>query len=253
MTRLGILLFFVVPTSSISADVVVTSQARVSTDNTPYQTYVLGWDVKFYDLSELTDTVIMSEITTALREQLRVVNGVLPQPALNNLQTRVEIKIDSRCDWGARAVYFSAWDDILFRCYEYALALLKYSDPCLYVEAKSSYVCVNEVIVLHEIAHAFHDIFVKDGFQNECIRESYARAVDFYDSDVEPRYQGNRDEYWRSNPKEFFADFSVMLWHRHWDEPLTRHRMNAYFREPIRSLWLGKYPPGNRYSASSCQ
>ena len=238
---------------SINADIVLEQPVRASDDNTPFQSHIAGWDVKFYDLMEIEDPLIMSEITSALGSQLRVVNGLLPQPALNNLQTSVEIKIDNRCNWGARAAYYTEGRDVLFRCYEYALAILKYSDPCLYVASEAKYVCVNENIVLHEVAHAAHDILIRGGFGNECINESYLIARDFYDKDREPMYQGNKDEYWRINAREFFAEFSVMLWHRHWDEPLTRHRMNAYFREPIRNLWLGKYPPGNSYSASSCQ
>ncbi len=55
----------------------------------------------------------------------------------------------------------------------------------------------NRPILLHELLHAYHNLKIKDGFQNAQIRMFYEQARNNY-----PNFQ---NEYFLSNAKEFFA------------------------------------------------
>lgn len=83
-------------------------------------------------------------------------------------------------------------------------------------------------VLIHEIAHAFHDLFLPNGFDNEVIIEWYDKAVASgkYEA-VNTTYSSFRSgrekkrAYALTNEREFFAEMSEALWLRNNYEPFT--------------------------------
>jgi hypothetical protein len=69
-------------------------------------------------------------------------------------------------------------------------------------------------ILLHELSHAWHKTFVKDGYSNDEIEECYKAALtdELYESVQVHNHEGSTDErkaYAATNQFEYFAELSV--------------------------------------------
>jgi hypothetical protein len=90
-------------------------------------------------------------------------------------------------------------------------------------------------LVLHELAHAYHDLVLGEG--DPAIRAAYdkARASGLYDS-VE-RNDGTRGRaYALTNPKEFFAELSEAYFGRNDFYPYTREQLQAFDPESFKVI-----------------
>lgn len=84
--------------------------------------------------------------------------------------------------------------------------------------------------MIHELAHAFHDLFLPNGFENELIKQYYERAVESgkykrvkYLS-AGTHTSGDQTEvraYLLQNAREYFAEISEALWSQNRHEPFT--------------------------------
>ena len=100
-------------------------------------------------------------------------------------------------------------------------------------------------LVLHELAHAYHDLYLPDGHANATVREAYerARASGRYD-DVERRdADGNtrRDRaYALTNPAEYFAETSEAFFSTNDFFPYTKDQLQSvdpHVCDVLASLW----------------
>ncbi|HEV3023681.1 MAG TPA: hypothetical protein VGX76_14500, partial [Pirellulales bacterium] len=64
-------------------------------------------------------------------------------------------------------------------------------------------------MVLHELAHAYHDQFLESGFENAEIAAAYRRAQAAQSYESVLRINGRRDRHYAAtNPMEYFAEAS---------------------------------------------
>jgi hypothetical protein len=96
-------------------------------------------------------------------------------------------------------------------------------------------------MVLHELAHGYHNQFVVDGFENKGVKDAYGRAMKsgLYDSVM--RVDGSRKKaYAATNHKEYFAELSEAYFGTNDFFPfdraeLRRHDPAGY--EVVERLW----------------
>ena len=83
--------------------------------------------------------------------------------------------------------------------------------------------------MLHELAHAWHDLFVPDGFSNQYITSAWEIAK-------QCEYQRD-NHYWRRNAIEYFAEKTVAYFFQLEEEPYLRFYMDGTSKRLIKSLW----------------
>ena len=99
---------------------------------------------------------------------------------------------------------------------------------------------------LHELAHAFHNRVVKDGFDNAEIKAAYAHAKASGSYDHIERWHGNgkpntyERAYGMTNPMEYFAENTEALFSRNDFFPFTREELKKHDPEMfalLEKLW----------------
>lgn len=177
-----------------------------------------------------------TETINLLNRQLERVKGVLPKPAIAKLQSGVFIYIVDNCTHGGYVNYYR-FDDVPdqgwigLHCFQYLRNIL--ADAYHGGETvHGSPVWGNSGLILHEMAHAWHDLIVDDGWENRMIKEFYQHARHCIGNTNK-----NDPYYWETDEAEFFADFTVMYYLSHWDSPGEVWNMQFKYRRLIISLW----------------
>ena len=174
-----------------------------------------------------------------LSHQLQRAKALLPHDSVAKLQTTVYIFLKDDCSTDGAVGYFRQGEDdggqswITLECFEFVSSVLlpgNQSDSRI----NGNDVWSNQTLMIHELAHAWHDRFMKDGEDNDTIKAFYRHAKQCY---------GNADDpyYWEEDETEFFADFTGMYFLGHWDYPRTLYKMPFTFREMIRRSWSGEH------------
>jgi hypothetical protein len=104
---------------------------------------------------------------------------------------------------------------------------------------------------LHELAHAYHDRVVSDGFDNQAIKAAFEQAVsDGLYGDVEQRFGDGRSAqvraYAMTNPQEYFAECSEAFFSTNDFYPFTRDQLAQYdprMFELLKHVWGQTAPP----------
>ncbi len=98
---------------------------------------------------------------------------------------------------------------------------------------------------LHELAHAYHDRVLADGFGNRAIKDAFkkAKADGLYDN-VEQRFGDGRSAkvraYAMTNPQEYFAECSEAFFSTNDFYPFTRDQLAKYdprMCELLKNVW----------------
>lgn len=96
-------------------------------------------------------------------------------------------------------------------------------------------------MVFHELAHAFHDRFLDQGFRNPTIASAYQKAMDAGLYNRVLYWDGReRDGYARTNPMEYFAELSEAYFGCNDMFPFVRGELQQYDRlgfEAVRDAW----------------
>ena len=120
--------------------------------------------------------------------------------------------------WGT-----SHW--ITIRCYKYMADTLEKS--------------VQPYLILHELAHAWHEGFIEEGFDNQEIKSAFNSAKEYYDTEDE---NGN-PYYWTTDVKgyygnEYFAEFSVIYFAgQSWGHLRSRKDLREEDIDLIERMW----------------
>ena len=177
-----------------------------------------------------------TETLDLLNRQLVRAKSVLPELAVSRLQTSVYIFLKDDCTEDGSVSYYR-YDDtpdqgwIFLHCFHYLSNVL---DDAYHggERVHGRRVWGHPGIIVHELAHGWHDLFVDSGYDNGMIEEFYDHAVDCLgNSDTTDPY------YWESHETEFFADFTVMYFLSHWDPPRIAWQMQRKYRLLIVRLW----------------
>lgn len=97
---------------------------------------------------------------------------------------------------------------------------------------------------LHELAHAYHDRVLPDGFQNAAIKAAFKRAQASQSYDKVERWFGHEKpntferSYAMTNPQEYFAEATEAYFARNDFFPFTREELKRH--DPEMEQLLGK-------------
>lgn len=99
---------------------------------------------------------------------------------------------------------------------------------------------------LHELAHAYHDRVLPQGFQNPAIKDAYERAKARGRYELVERWNGNgRPNTWErayamTNPMEYFAESTEAFFSRNDFSPFNRdelRRLDPDMEKLVAALW----------------
>ncbi|MYD44886.1 MAG: hypothetical protein F4W92_00820 [Gammaproteobacteria bacterium] len=164
--------------------------------------------------------------------QLKVAVSLLPPDPINELRTRVILYMDDTCEYGVPTepgktvrtgkVYYSPLTSkdgsnrklgrVTIRCYSAFVHEYPYKG-----------------IVLHELAHAWHDLFLPNGFENHKIKAQYEWSKECLHS--------QHQSYWKTNAGEFFAEMSCAYFFRSKDVPHTDMSMSEKNKSLVNLAW----------------
>ena len=164
--------------------------------------------------------------------QLKLAVSLLPPDPINELRTRVVFYMDDTCEWGSEEefgktvregkIYYSPLaskdgserrlGQITVRCYSAFVHKFPYKG-----------------IALHELAHAWHDLFLPNGFENNKIKAQFDWSKDCLHS--------QQKSYWKTNASEFFAEMSCSYFFRSKDIPYTDMSMEENNKNLIDLAW----------------
>ncbi|MEM0969028.1 MAG: hypothetical protein AAGJ31_06750, partial [Verrucomicrobiota bacterium] len=99
-------------------------------------------------------------------------------------------------------------------------------------------------LLLHELAHGYHDRILPGGYRNENVREAYHRARESGSYDEVPRFNGNRTikdkAYGMANPMEYFAESTEAYFGRNDFFPFNREELKQHdpgMHDLVQELW----------------
>lgn len=177
-----------------------------------------------------------TETLNLLNRQLVRAKSVLPELAVSRLQTSVYIFLKDDCTEDGTVSYLR-YDDtpdqgwIFLHCFQYLRNVLQDAGHGG-ERVHGRRVWGHPGLIVHELAHGWHDLFVEDGYNNSMIEDFYDHAVDCLgNTDTSDPY------YWEQHETEFFADFTVMYYLSHWDPPRINWEMQRKYRLLIIRLW----------------
>ena len=167
-----------------------------------------------------------------ITKQLKSAVSLLPADPINKLRTRVVFHMDDSCEWGSKRetgktvktgkIYYSPLaskdgsdrklGQISIRCFSSFVHEFPYNG-----------------IVLHELAHAWHDLYIPNGFENHKISDQFIWSK----ACLHP----NHKSYWKTNASEFFAEMTCAYFFRSKDVPHTEMSMNENNQSLIESAW----------------
>lgn len=165
-----------------------------------------GWQVRVDDrLLTGPDAEVGTKVLTLLTARLVAISTVVPEPALGKLRAIV-IQADLNCG-GLKILQYhpsAAW----LRENGYPESLAK----CVHLPVAAGFLSPSENermpwVVLHELAHGYHDQVL--GFDEPRIRKAWeAFRADGKTASVLTRSGGQREHYGRTSPQEFFAEMT---------------------------------------------
>lgn len=176
-----------------------------------------------------------------LRNHLERINVLVPEPALSKLQqVGIWIEVDHPLTdiepgpyhGGQQWLIDNGWDRRMVDCVHVTRA-------ASLLERK--HMLKHPMVILHELAHAYHDQFMEDGFQNKLILEAYNNAMSkgLYDQVLDHRGRMVK-AYATSNQMEYFAEATEAYFYRNDFYPflnaeLKQHDPVGY--ELMRTIW----------------
>lgn len=181
----------------------------------------------------LADEELASRTFAELERQLLAIVQVVPCPALEKLR-QVTIWVEKDEPHHACMAYHPSrqWlakhgiNPDKARCVELANA-----------KRFLSWIQDQPWMVLHELAHAYHDQFLTDGYGNQELREAWEKAKEkgLYES-VGYIRGGKKRAYALTNPMEFFAETSEALFGKNDFFPYNKADLASYDPETYNLL-----------------
>lgn len=178
----------------------------------------------------------LAEVISLLIEQLDRAKSVLPEHAWDQLQDKGP---KFHIDWcNSRGNTYMVTEDytgggsglitgtrhwITMRCYNDMVKRLK----------------TQPYIILHELAHSWHDGFISDGFNNQEIKSAFDSAKEYYemhDDTGKPYYWTTDGEGYYGN--EYFAEFSVIYFAgQSWGKLRSKEDLRDRDIDLIKRMW----------------
>ena len=150
-----------------------------------------------------------------LANHLERINVLVPEPALSKLhQVGIWIEVDNPLTDVEPGPYHGGQQWLIDNGYDRRMV------DCVHVTRAASllerhHMLKHPMVILHELAHAYHDQFMADGYQNKPILAAYnhAMAKGLYDKVKD--YRGNTVKaYATTNQMEYFAEATEAYFYR---------------------------------------
>ncbi|MGL4942584.1 MAG: hypothetical protein ACRC46_05265 [Thermoguttaceae bacterium] len=174
-----------------------------------------------------------------LEDRLSAVATQLPQEALDKLRT-VKIYLDESHGELKSAQYHPSRQWLVEHGYAAELVRSVHV-PLAEQFASPQTQRVQPWMVLHELAHAYHDQFIENGFGNAAIKAAHDEAVKSERYNNTLHVDGYRTKHYAlTDPMEFFAEMSEAYWGCNDFYPFVRGELkeeNATTFELIKTMW----------------
>lgn len=210
-------------------------------DTLPASKYVTqkmsGWVVHIHPKAISTEPKTWATAKQVLEQQLFQITRVVPKPALEKLQ-KVPIWVEWKDPEVACMCYHPGADWLLEH------KLLKEKVKCVELGQVQNFLdwTKNQPwMVFHELAHAYHDRFLTDGFENKEVLAAFKTAM------ADKKYQQTMfldgrqvSHYAKTNQMEFFAECSESLFGTNDFYPFVRGELKEYDPktfEVIKKAW----------------
>ena len=219
------------------------ARAAESSQTVRYQTNTLeGWRLVINE--QLTnDAPALQRSLDLLRDQLREIVRIVPAPAVEKLRQVTLWFSPEYSGVGPKAEYHPAegWlrdngrDEAMVKGIEFTNVRI--------FERETQRM---PIFVLHELAHAYHDRFLTNGFENAEISAAFKRAKAGGTYDHVERWNGvgrpktNERSYAMTNPMEYFAESTEAYFSRNDFFPFTREELKKHdpeMAELVAKLW----------------
>lgn len=197
---------------------------------------IYGWNI--YVSSDLADQPDLDQRAMRMLEmQLRQIEFLVPPPAVEKLRT-VKIWIQGNNP------------TVKTCCFHPDIHWLNENgvnpDKCDSVDIPDAQNMLNEydrqpMLVLHELAHAYHHLFLENGFENAEVKDTYHHAMEAgrYQS-VLNFFQITDKAYAATNQQEYFAELTECYFGENDFFPFVRTEFRNYDPEGLKmieSVW----------------
>lgn len=166
-------------------------------------------------LLEGEHTAVGAKSIAMLRNHLERINVLVPEPALSELQqVGIWIEVDHPLTDVEPGPYHGGQQWLIDNGYDRRMV------DCVHVTRAASllerhHMLKHPMVILHELAHAYHDQFMEDAYQNKRILDAYKNAMEkgLYDEVLD--YKGRTVKaYACNNQMEYFAEATEAYFYR---------------------------------------
>lgn len=183
-----------------------------------------------------------------LSNQLFQVAFHLPESKVEKLQT-VKIQLDLTHGKLTSAQYHPSRSWLRTNGYSESLA------KCVHLPDAAGFTSKNlhrtqPWVVLHELAHAYHDQFIEGGFENQAIKDAWQKTVDNGKYLSTLHIDGRETKHYAlTNQMEFFAEFSETFFGMNDFFPFNRGELKKDAPEIealLQTIWFDERQVGRR-------
>ena len=199
-----------------------------------------GWIVEIDDRLLESDHKLGELSLRLLTNQLFQIAFLLPESKVEKLRT-VKIRLDLTHGKLTSVQYHPSRSWLRQNGYSESLA------KCVHLPDAAGFASKNlhrtqPWVMLHELAHAYHDQFIEGGFENSAIKEAWQKMIDDGKYTKTLHIEGHETKHYAlTDHKEFFAEFTESFFGMNDFYPFNRGELKRDAPEIetlIRSIWL---------------
>ena len=202
---------------------------------------VEGWTIAMDDRLQEKENKELGDLALRfLSNQLFQIAFLLPEPKVAQLRT-VKIQLDLTHGQLTSAQYHPSRDWLRSNGYSESLEkTAHFPDAAQF--ASSNLHRTQPWVVLHELAHAYHDQFLERGFENPTIKEAWQQLVDSGKYVSTLHVDGHETKHYAlTDQMEFFAEFTEAFFGMNDFFPFNRGELRKDAPEIerlMRTIWL---------------
>jgi hypothetical protein len=201
-----------------------------------------GWNVEIDDRL-LTQNKELGELSLRLlSNQLFQIAFHLPESVVEKLR-EVKIRLDLTHGKLTSPQYHPSRRWLRDNGYAESLAKCVHLPDATYYASKDIH-RIQPWFILHELAHAYHDQFIENGFENPAIKEAWQKLLDSGKYAKTLHIDGHETRHYAlTDHKEFFAEFTEVFFGSNDFFPFNRGELKKDAPEIdalMRTVWLGE-------------
>ena len=199
-----------------------------------------GWTVEIDNRLLEQDRELGDLSLRLLSNQLFQIAFHLPESKVEKLRT-VKIRLDLTHGKLVSPQYHPSRDWLRDNGYSESLAKCVHLPDAAYYASKDIH-RIQPWFMLHELAHAYHDQFIENGFENSAIKEAWRKTIDDGKYVKTLHVDGHETKHYAlTDHKEFFAEFTEAFFGVNDFFPFNRGELKKDAPEIenlMRTIWL---------------